>query len=140
MSDENKAVTRRFMDEIIAKKNLAVFDELVSPNVVAHHVPPGVAPNFQGWKGIVTMVLGAFPDVQATTDDMIAEGDMVVVRWTMQGTHKGDLMGIPPTGKAVSFTGMIMEHYSGGKIVEHWEQFDMVGMMQQIGVVPTPGQ
>lgn len=138
MSEQNKAISRRFVDEIIVRKNLAAFDDLVAPDVVAHHVPPPLQQDFDGWKAVVSMVLGAFPDAKITVGDMIAEGDKVVLRWSVQGTHKGELMGIPATGKKVAFTGMIIDRFAAGKIVEHWEQFDMLGMMQQLGVVPPP--
>ncbi len=86
------------------------------------------------------MVLGAFPNGRMTIEDMIAVDDKVMMRYTFKATHEGELMGIPATGKPVTFTGMILERMAGGKIVEHWEQMDMMGVMQQIGAIPTPGE
>jgi predicted ester cyclase len=86
------------------------------------------------------MFLSAFPDTKMTIEDQLAEGDKVTTRWTATGTHTGELMGIPATGKAVTVTGFDITRYSGGKSVEHWGQFDQMGMMQQLGVIPTPGE
>lgn len=86
------------------------------------------------------MFMSAFPDTKMTVEQQIAEGDKVVTRWKAQGTHKGELMGIPPTGKQVTVTGISIERIVGGMIVESWEEFDQMGMMQQLGVIPAPGQ
>jgi len=80
------------------------------------------------------------PDVHFTVDDIIAEGDKVAARWTSTGTHKGELMGIPSTGKKVMVTGIVINHFADGKIVDDWESYDILGMMQQLGVIPSPGQ
>ena len=140
MSEENKAIVRRMAEEMVSKKNMVAFDELVSRDAKAHHVPPGMTPDFDGWKGLVGMVLGAFPDGRMNIEALVASDDKVVMRYTFKGTHGGDLMGVPATGKPVDFSGMVMERIAGGKIVEHWEQMDMIGVMQQIGAVPTPGE
>jgi predicted ester cyclase len=81
----------------------------------------------------------AFPNIHVTIEDQIAEGDKVVTRWTGHGTHQGELMGIPPTNKAVTVTGIAIDRIVAGKIVEHWENFDQLGMLVQLGVVPPPG-
>ncbi len=138
MSEENKAILGRFIEEVINQKKLEVFDELVSPDAVPHNVPPGTPADFQAWKSMVTMVLGAFPDLKATVEELVAEGDKVVIRANLQGTHKGELMGIPATGKPVSFVATMIDRVSRGKIAEHWEEADMMGIMQQIGVIPSP--
>ncbi len=101
---------------------------------------PDVSPDLQGLKQFVTVVTAVFPDWHPTIEDMIAEGDKVVVRFTGSGTHKGEFMGIPPTGKQVTITAIAIQRIAGGKIVENWLQADMLGMMQQLGVVPPPGQ
>ena len=85
------------------------------------------------------MFRAAFPDLHVTIDDLVAEGEMVAVRATMTGTHQGELMGMPPTGKQVNFQFISIEHLRGGKVVERWEQADMMGMMQQLGMGPSPG-
>ena len=82
----------------------------------------------------------AFPDVHFTIDDLIAEGERVVIRWTVTGTHKGELQGIAPTGKHVTVTGMVMSRFVKGKVEEDWINFDALGLLQQLGVVPAPGQ
>jgi predicted ester cyclase len=86
------------------------------------------------------MYLTAFPDLHLTIEDLIAEGDKVVDRQTARGTHQGTFMGIPPTGKQITVTAMNISRIVGGKIVEHWVELDTLGMLQQLGVVPMPGQ
>jgi predicted ester cyclase len=85
------------------------------------------------------MYLGAFPDLKVTSDFQVAEGDKVVMRWTGTGTHTGELMGIPATGKRIEMTGIGIQRIAGGRIVEEWVESDQMGMMQQLGVVPPPG-
>jgi steroid delta-isomerase-like uncharacterized protein len=134
---ENKAIFRQIVEEGFNKGNLAIVDELVAANHVNH------ADNVRGpeeYKQFIAMYRTAFPDLHMTIEDQIAEGDKVVNRWTSRGTHKGDLMGIPPTGKQVTLTGTYVARIVGGKIIEEWGNFDALGMMQQLGVVPSPGQ
>jgi predicted ester cyclase len=89
-------------------------------------------------KQYAAMNLGAFPDVRVSVEDQIAEGDMVVTRWTATGTHTGELMGIPPTGRRIEISGITINRFSGGRIAEDWYQSDDLGMMQQLGVIPWP--
>lgn len=140
MSEENKALVRRSFEEVWNDKNLNVIDEIMAPDVVNHSEPPGLPEGAEGSKAFIGMYLSAFPDTRMTIEDMIATGDMVVTRWVATGTHEGELMGIPPTGKHVTVTGISINRISGGRIVEGWGQFDALGMMQQLGVAPTPGQ
>lgn len=93
----------------------------------------------EGTKAFTGMYRSAFPDTKMTIDLQIAEGDKVTTRWTAHGTHKGELMGIPATGKQVTITGVGIDRIAGGRIVETWGEFDLMGMMQQLGVVPSPG-
>jgi predicted ester cyclase len=86
------------------------------------------------------MFQSAFPDLRYTIENIIADGDMVAERMRFEGTHRGDFQGLPPTGMRVSFTGMQISRMSGGKIVELWGEFDALGMMQQLGAIPSPGQ
>ena len=135
--EERKAIFRRIVEEGFNKGNLAIVDELVATNHVNH------ADNVHGpeeYKQFITMYRTAFPDLHMTIEDQIAEGDKVVNRWTSRGTHKGNLMGIPPTGKQITMTGMYVAQIVGGKIVQEWGNFDALGMMQQLGVGPPPGQ
>ncbi len=137
--EESKTIERRYMEEVWTKGNLAAVDELVATNYVDHTPMPGASPDLQGLKQFVTVVTAAFPDWHPTIEDMIAEGDKVVVRFRGSGTHKGEFMGIPPTGKQVTMMAIAIHRIAGGKIVENWLQADMLGMMVQLGVVPPPG-
>jgi predicted ester cyclase len=140
MSEENKALMRRMYEEIHNKGNMAAVDELVAANFVDHNAPdPGLPPGPEGIKQTFTMFHNAFPDFHVTVEDMLAEGDKVVARLTITGTHKGDLIGIAPTGKQVTLGVIDIARIAGGKMVERWGQEDMLGMMQQLGVVPPPG-
>ena len=138
-SEQNKAVAQRFYDQVWNRGDMAVADELFTADTVDHASPPGFPSGIAGVKQVFGMYRGAFPDLAITIEDMIADGDKVVARWTSRGTHRGDLMGIPPTGKQVTITGIDIFRFEGGKIAEHWANFDMLGMMQQIGVAPSPG-
>ncbi len=137
MSEENKAQMRRVYEEFVNKGNLAVLEELTSPDFVDHNSPPGVPAGLEGVKQTFAMFRAAFPDFHMTVEDMIAEGDRVVSRVTIRGTHKGDFMGIVATGKQVTVQVIDIIRIAGGKAVERWGQLDEMGMMQQLGVVPT---
>ena len=139
MSDQNKALARRNVEEIWNQGNLSVIDELVAPNATFHDpsVPGGKFTGPEGFRQFVQIYRGAFPDVRITIEDLIADGDKVVSRWTATGTHKGELMGTAPTGKRVTVTGCNIEQYQNGKVVEGWASYDMLGMLQQLGVVPS---
>ena len=135
--EENKAITRRFLEEIFAGGNLELVEELFAPDFVLHD--PSVPQEVRGVEALkqyVTMYRTAYPDTRFTVEDQIAEGDRVVTRWTGQGTHQGELMGVPPTGKQVTVTGIELDRISGGKIEESWVNYDALGMMQQLGIVP----
>jgi len=139
-TEENRALTQRFYAEVWNKGNLDAVADLLSSDFVDHAAPPGFPPGLEGAKQVFVMYRSAFPDFRLSVGDVIAEGDKVVVRWVTQGTHQGELMGIPPTGKRVTVTGIDLFRVAGGKIAEHWAEFDMMGMMQQLGVIPAPGQ
>ena len=140
MSEENKAIARRLFGEGINEGNLSVADELVAPDFINHNPARGATPDREGLKQYVTMLRSAFPDLHGTIEDQIAEGDKVVLRMTFRGTHRGKLMGIPPTGKELAVIAIGIFRFAGGKIVERWAITDELGMMQQLGVIPTPGQ
>ena len=141
-TEANKAIARRFLEEIFSKGNLAVADEIIAPDHVngGPGALPGLPPGPEGSKQLVMVYRNAFPDVQLTIDEQIAEGDKVMTRWTAHGTHKGELAGIPPTGKSATVTGVGVDRIVNGKIVESWGTFDQFGMLQQLGVIPKPGQ
>ena len=140
--EENKALARRFMEEVYNKGNVDLIDEVVASNWVDHDPssPPGMSSDVEGAKRFVEMYRNAFPDLQITVEDMIAEGDKVVMRWTARGTHQGELMGIPPSGKQVEVTGINIDRIEGGKFIESWSNYDTLGMMQQIGAIPSVEQ
>jgi predicted ester cyclase len=138
--EENKAKMRRFHEEVLNRGNLSVVDELLTTDFVEHAAPPGTAPGAEGVKQMIMMFRTAFPDLHLTEEDWIAEGDKVVCRYTIRGTHKGEFMGIAPTGKQVVITGIEIVRFEGGKPVEHWEEMDMLGLLQQLGAIPTPGR
>jgi steroid delta-isomerase-like uncharacterized protein len=139
--DENKAVVRRFLKEIFSEGNLELVDEIFASDYVLHD--PVVGEEMRGPEGMkqyVSMYLSAYPDTHFTIEDQISEGDEVVTRWTGQGTHEGELMGIPPTGARVTVTGIELDRVVDGEIQETWVNYDALGMMQQLGVVPAPEQ
>jgi len=138
MSEDNKALARRQLEEVFNKHNPGAVDEFYAPDFVNHNAPPGMPNDRAGVKAIAAMYLGAFPDVKVTSDFQLAEGDKVVMRWTGTGTHTGELMGIPATGKRIEMTGISIQRIAGGKIVEEWVESDQMGLMQQLGVVPAP--
>ncbi len=141
MSEENKALARRFYEEVFNQENLEVADEIAAQDHVNHDPTlPDVPSGPEGLKQIVNLYHSAFPDANITVEDQIAEGDKVVNRWTGRGTHQGELMGVPPSGNRVEVSGMDVMRISAGKIAETWSQYDAMGMMQQIGAVPEPGQ
>ncbi len=137
--EENKALSHRILDELWNKGNLGLIDELYPPDYVNHSAPPGIPPDREGLKQFVTMYRHAFPDVQMTVEDQIAEGDKVVARFTTRATHTGELMGIAPTHKQVTVTGIVIGRYVDGKPVETWAEFDQLSMLQQLGVIPPSG-
>ena len=139
MSEENKALIARAYDQVFNSGNIDALGEIASPDIVDHSALPGSPPGLDGAKQAIEMFLTAFPDLKMTVEDMIAEGDKVAVRLTMSGTHKGDFMGIPATGKEISVSGMDFHRIAGGKVVEHWDSFDQMTMMEQLGVMESPG-
>ena len=137
--EENKAIELRFFEEVVNKGNLAVIDEIVAANFVQPDATPGTTPDREGLKQFFAMAHSAFPDFHSTLEDMFAEGDKVVQRFTARGTHKGEWMGIASTGKQMTASGIAIHRITGGKIVEGWTSMDMLGVMVQLGVVPAPG-
>lgn len=137
--EENKAIVRRFVDNV-NQANFDGLDELVVSDYVDHNAFPGQEPGREGLKKAYAMFLAAFPDVYFILEDVIAEGDKVVGRGVISGTHKGEFFGVPPTGKQVKWTGTRTFTLKGGKLTEGWIDLDMLGLMQQIGAGNAPGQ
>jgi len=136
--EENKAMVHRIIEEAWNKGNLAVIDEFLSPDYVLHISSPGPALDKEGYKQAVNMHRTAFADFSLTIEDIIAEENKVVIRWTIRGTHKGEYMGVAPTGKQVTVTGTSIRRIEGGKTLEEWIEIDMLGLMRQFGVFPPP--
>jgi steroid delta-isomerase-like uncharacterized protein len=138
-TEENKAIVRRLIEEGINQRDLALFDELYAPDFL-YHLALTTIEGVEAYKQFNLMSFTAFPDLRFTIEDQIAEGDKVVSRWLVSGTHKGPFQGIPPTGKQVTVTGVGINRFANGKIVENWTNMDFLGILQQLGVVPVPGQ
>jgi len=136
--EENKRLYRRWFEEVVNTGNLAVADELLAADYVLHF--PGIPTPLdrEQHKGLVAMFRAGFPDWHEAVEEMIGEGDKVVARLTGRGTHRGEFQGIPPTGKRVTASGIGIGRIAGGKIVETWAAYDALGLMQQLGAVPTP--
>ncbi len=139
--EENRAIVRRFVEEVQSGGDIDAIDELCSPEFINHTAPPGVPSNCEGIKQVMAMFRQAFPDSHFAVEDMVAEGDKVVVRFRGRGTHQGETEAFgPPTGKRMEITGITIKRLSEGKIVEAWTNFDALGMMQQLGLIPEPAQ
>jgi len=137
-TEDNKALVRRFYEDAFNQRNLALVDELCSTTHVFHN-PPTTLHGREEFKQLLSVYLTAFPDARFTVEDEIAEGEKVTSRYTFRGTHQGELMGIPPTGKQVTVTGIIINRIAGGQSVEGWLNFDALGLLQQIGAIPAMG-
>ena len=137
MSEENKALVRRYFERWGATEAEM---EILAPDFLGHM--PGMPEplNREAFIEYQGVVLSAFPDFAPTLEEQVAEGDKVVNRLIFHGTHQGDFQGIPPTGKQITVTALTIERVVGGKIVEHWIEYDALGMMQQLGVVPPVQQ
>ncbi len=138
-TEENKALVRRLFEES-AVGNLAVMDEVLADDIVDHSAWEGQAPGREGYKQALSYVFAAFPDARTLVEDQIAEGDKVVTRWTIRATHQGEFLDVPATGKQVTVTGISIHRIAGDKIVEEWTNLDMLGLLQQLGAIPQPGQ
>jgi steroid delta-isomerase-like uncharacterized protein len=138
-AEEAAALVHRVFEEGVNQKNLAVFDEVLAPTYVNYSFP-APTPGPEGFKQVMAMFFQAFPDIQETTEDIIAEGDKVATRGYFTGTHKGEFMNIPATGKQVTVSYIDIWRVENGKLVENWVQMDLLGMLQQLGVIPQPGE
>ncbi|MEK1887112.1 MAG: ester cyclase [Phyllobacterium sp.] len=134
MSEQNKAQVRRVIEEIYNRGHLGIVDEVAASNLVIHASSHDIRGR-EGAKQYVTALRGGFPNLHLTVEDQIAEGDMVVTRWTARGTHTGEFQGIPPTGREVRVAGTDIDRIIDGKTVECWVHMDQLGLMQQLGAV-----
>ena len=134
---KNKKLLHRLFEEGMNQRNLVVIDELIGDGYVNHDFPlPLRGP--EGFKQIVSIFSGGFPDLKVTIEDEFEDGDVVGSRGTFTGTHQGEFMGVPPTNKPVTIKYIDLWRVRGGKLVENWVQMDMMGLMQQLGVIPAP--
>jgi predicted ester cyclase len=142
MSEENKAVARREFEEMFNQGgNLGAAEEIYAPNFVSHEPTSGESRGVEGAKQFAASYRQAFPDLECTIEEQVAEGDKVVSRWRARGTHQGETEDLgPPTGNRVEITGISMSTVAEGKLVEDWTNFDAMGMMQQLGMVPEAAQ
>lgn len=142
-SEQNKALSRKLYVDIFSQGNTALIEQIFTDDYVNHDPssPPGGWPHGpQGFHAVSGTYRGAFPDLQFTIEAQVAEDDRVVTRWSARGTNNGSLAGMPPTGRSVVVSGISIERIAGGKVAESWVNFDQMGMLQQLGVIPTPGQ
>lgn len=137
MSEQYKSAAQNLIEKGFNQKDLTAFEAYFSANLKDHALPPNVPEGFEGRKIFYSAMLAAFPDMQVNLEDVFAEGNKVVTRWSARGTHNGDMMGIPPTGRQISVGGIAIDRFENGQSVEHWEIFDQVGLMQQLGVIPS---
>ena len=137
-TEKNKEISRRFWELFDAGKIEQILQELPDPKAVFHF--PGMPDpmNVEAFKQVGVAFRAGFPDLRTTVEFQVAEGDKVVSRVVSTGTHRGEFQGIPATGKPVKIEGIVIERIVNGKIVERWDEFDAVGMMQQLGVMPMP--
>jgi steroid delta-isomerase-like uncharacterized protein len=138
MTDKT-VIVRRLIDEAWNKGNLNILDEIITNDHVSHD-PMDEARGLQAFKSVVTKYRNAFADARLDIDDVFAAGDKVVVRWRYSGTHTAPLEGIAPTGRKVTGTGITIHRFVGDKIQESFENWDALGLMQQLGVVTLPGK
>ena len=135
-TETNKAIVRRYLEQVIGEGRADLVEEFLAEGIELHG--SGLEPGQEPLRQWVIMMAAAFPDRQMTIDDVVAEGDRVVARTTLSGTHQGEMQGIPATGKAVTQPSISIFRLTNGKIVEGWFASDNLSFMQQLGVIPTP--
>jgi steroid delta-isomerase-like uncharacterized protein len=135
---ENKARAHRLFDEGFNRRNTTVVDEIIAPGYIDHSAMPAPAPGPEGFRRRMAMLHAAL-DPEMAFGDFLAEGELVAFSWTISGTHQGVFAGVPPTGRKVTVSGVNIERFENGKIVEHWSQFDMAGLLRQLGALPASG-
>jgi steroid delta-isomerase-like uncharacterized protein len=136
---DNKLVVSRYYEEVLNQRNVELLDELAVEDYLEHDPFPGYSNGRADLKARAQVLHGAFDPLRITVEDVIAEGDRVVVRWMSSGTHTGDFLGIPPTGKQFSIAGIDIHALRDGRMAEHWHVIDQLGQMQQLGLLPTFG-
>ena len=132
---ENKVIAQRILDEVFSRGNLSTINELFSSDIIVHDPDKELRGSAQVEQGMIGLRT-AFPDLYYTVEDMIAEGDKVVIRFTGRGTHQGEFRGVSPTGKAMTYTGIVVLRFVEGRLVEYWGVSDALGIFQQLGAYP----
>lgn len=133
-TSQNKAAIRRLYEEFVNNGNMETFNELVAEDVTEHEEFPGLSPDREGVKQFFAMMRQAFPDLRFVVEEMLAEGDKVVCRFRMQGTHRGEFLGVAPRGNRVDVAAIDVFRLADGQVKEHWGVTDSLSMMQQLGV------
>jgi steroid delta-isomerase-like uncharacterized protein len=132
-----KEMARRWYSEVMSEGKTEVIDELCAPDFIDHDPLPGVSADLAGLKDFVAQIRAAFPDMQVTADDLIVEGDRLAVRSTIRGTHEGDFMGIPASGKRVEVSDYDFVRFENDQAAEHWGVIDSAALMEQLGAAPA---
>jgi steroid delta-isomerase-like uncharacterized protein len=139
MSNENKALVLRWFDEVWNRGRVDAIDELLAPDAIVHGLGEGDMRGAAAFKPFHAAYREAFPDVRIQIDDLVAEGDRVAFRWTATASHHGNSLGFAATHRTVRFQGMGIVRVRDGKLVEGWNTFDQLGMLQQLGIEQLPG-
>lgn len=136
-AEQLKAAAQNFIEKGLNQKDLSAFEAYFNSELTDHALPPGLPSGLEGRKMFGSALLAAFPNLHVEVEDLVTDGGKVVTRYSVHGTHKGELMGIPPTGRQVSIGGIAIDRFENGRSIEHWEYYDQMGMMQQLGVIPA---
>ena len=137
MTSDNKTIVREFIDRLFTEGDVSVLDELAAADYVDHDPPFGGTGTVDGWRAMATMIRDAFPDWHSDLHALHVEGDIVVERFTASGTHTGEIFGIPPSGAVCTLAGINIFQVRDGKIIERWGHVDELGMLRQLGVIPS---
>jgi steroid delta-isomerase-like uncharacterized protein len=138
--EENKTIVRRFLDEAWNNQDLTILDEVIADDLVGHdpNVPGGEVRGREALKDVLRQARAGMPDARIEIEDVLGEGDRTLTRFTVYGTHRGDLFGIPASGRQVRVATLLVSRFAGARIVEEWAIKDMLGLLQQIGAIPMP--
>ncbi len=136
---QNKTTNRRFYEEVLNRQNLDAIEQFVNPDYTGHSFPPGLPAGPAGLRAFLGLFFSAFPDGHVVVEDMFAEGDRTAARLVFKGTHQGEFMGVPPTGKQIAVPSIDLARFENGKISDHWGGPDQMFLMMQLGAIPAPG-
>lgn len=138
--EENKAIVRSFIDEVLNRQDIGAIDRLFAADFVNYTPQPGVPPTRDGLKAFFSKFVSAFPDLHASMNDQVAEEGRVMTFINLKGTQQGDFLGVPASGKYVEINEVIITHIAAGKIAAYWVIFDRFSLLQQMGALPAPAQ